>query len=145
MPPTVPENYKGPTAIVTDSGSSVSFGKTALFALTEIDGRTIHNAIRDTRIASEGMGAAMNMRFTERPLATHNMKVKLVGTHQTGAPIHEMMARMAGTFFRTEGITTFKPVEGHAYTVTGTLVKEQSCVWIMDNSSQEAVTEKLCN
>jgi hypothetical protein len=71
-------------------------------------------------------------------------KVKLVGTHQTAAPIHEMASRMAGSFFSVEGVVDFKPVEGRKYIVTGELKKDRSCVWIQEDGVSQPTTEKAC-
>ncbi len=78
------------------------------------------------------------------PAPVRPMRLKLVGTHQTGAPIHEMASKMAGTFFSVDGYVEFKPVEGTTYQVTGELKKERSCVWIVDAATKNAVTEKVC-
>lgn len=72
------------------------------------------------------------------------MKVKLVGTHQTAAPIHEIASRMSGTFFSVEGVVEFKPLERHRYEVTGELMKQRSCVWVADATTAEPATEKVC-
>ena len=70
--------------------------------------------------------------------------MKLIGTHQTAAPIHEIASRMAGTFFSVEGVVDFNPVEGRGYEITGDLKKDKSCVWIADVESKQPVTEQVC-
>jgi hypothetical protein len=140
----VPEGYKGPTVQLSDSGFSESGGKGVFFSAIAVDGREIENSLRETRGASYGKGFSLSSRYTSREVPVTPMKVKLIGTHQTGAPIHEMAARMAGTFFSVEGVADFKPAEGRSYVVTGELKKEQSCVWIEDMQSKQASTEKVC-
>lgn len=143
--PPVPEGYKGPTVQLSDSGFSESSGKGGFFSATALDGREVQNSLRETREASYGQGFSLSSRYTSRRVPVTPMKVKLVGTHQTAAPIHEMAARMAGTFFSVEGIADFKPTEGRSYVVTGELKKEQSCIWIMDSETKQPASEKICN
>lgn len=72
------------------------------------------------------------------------MRVKLVGTHKTAAPIHEIAGRLAGTFFSVEGIVEFKPVEDNRYIVTGELTKERSCVWIAEETTKAPSSDRIC-
>ncbi len=142
--PSVPEGYKGPVVRLEDTGYPDGSGKAAFFAALSIDGIDIDNSLRQTRMASSGQGFHLSPRHIVRDVPVRPMKVKLTGTHQTAAPIHEMAARMAGTFFSVEGTVDFKPVEGKYYSVNGELKKEQSCVWIEDAHSKELRTEKVC-
>lgn len=140
----VPEGYNGPVVQLADTGRQGSGGKAEFFSAVEIDGREIQNSLRETRSASYGRGFALSSRYTTRDLPVIPMKIKLIGTHQTAAPIHEIASRMAGTFFSVEGVVDFKPTEGHRYVVTGELKKERSCVWIAEADSSQLVTEKAC-
>jgi hypothetical protein len=142
--PSVPESYKGPTVVLLDSGQQDSGGKGVFFAAVAIDGKDIENSLRETRGASYGKGFALTSLYTARLIPVQAMKVKLVGTHQTAAPIHEIAARMAGTFFSVEGIVSFNPVAERSYVVLGELSKEKSCVWIADSKTDEVATEKVC-
>lgn len=140
----VPEGYTGPVVPLADTGRQEDGSKGQFFAALEIDGREIQNAIRETRMASNGQGFSLSSRYTTRDVPVRAMKVKLIGTHQTAAPIHEIASRMAGTFFSVEGVADFTPVPGHRYIVTGELAKERSCVWIADTESSAAATDKIC-
>ena len=140
----VPEDYKGPVVEVADTGKQEDGSKGQFFVLEEIDGKRIENAVYESRAASYGKGATLTSRYTVRNVPTRPMQVKLVGTHQTGAPIHEIASKMAGTFFRVEGVVEFKPAEGNRYQVTGELTKEKSCVWIADAMTKQPSTEKVC-
>ena len=71
------------------------------------------------------------------------MKLKLRGTHITGAPIHARFSQAAGTFFSVEGTVEFTPSPGGYYEVKGELKKEGSSVWIEDARTDERVTEKI--
>ena len=140
----VPAEYKGPVVQLSDTGASESGSKARFFAALEIDGNAVRNSLRETRSASHGQGFSLTAKYTTRNVPVRPMKVKLIGSHQTAAPIHEMASRMAGTFFSVEGIVDFKPVEGKRYEITGELKKERSCVWIADAETKAEATEKVC-
>jgi hypothetical protein len=140
----VPDDYKGPIAQLADTGKRESGSKGQFFAALEIDGSAIKNALQQTRAASYGKGPVLTPRYTARDIPARPMKVKLIGTHQTAAPFHEMASRMAGTFFSVEGVVDFTPKVGLRYVVTGALMKENSCVWIAESDSKQSVTEKVC-
>jgi len=141
----VPDDYKGPVVLLSDTGTQETGSKGQFFAALEIDGNAIQNAIRETRGASYGKGPVLTSRYTSRDLPARPMKVKLIGTHQTAAPIHEMASRMAGTFFSVEGVVDFRPTEGRRYQVLGELTKDKSCVWIADTESKQPSSEKVCS
>lgn len=145
LPDPVPAGYKGPIVSLADTGAIESMGKARFFALMEIDGNEVMNSIRETRIASHNQGFIITPRYTARNIPVRPMKVKLFGTHQTAAPIHEIASRMAGAFFSINGIANFNPVEGKRYEVTGELKKELSCVWIADADTKTEATEKICS
>jgi hypothetical protein len=140
----VPEGYSGPVVSLADSGVSESGSRGRIFAVTEIDSASIENSLRQTRIASHGQGFSLSLRQTTRVVPVRPAKLTLVGTHVTAAPIHEMAARIAGTFFSIDGTVDFKPVQGKAYEVTGELTKESTCVWVADVETKQPVTEKVC-
>ena len=137
----LPKDYKGPYAMLSDSGFREGGTKAQFFVAYEVDGRTIHNAIFASRSASQGQGFALTTVNVTRQVAPGAQKVKLVATHQTAAPIHEIASRAAGTFFSVEGVVDFDPVEGGIYTVRGELKKEGSSVWIEDDRNRKPVTE----
>lgn len=137
----VPPGHVGPTAQVADSGRAEDGSKAQMFVLMEVDGKTIDNSIFETRRASEGRGFSLTPRVVSRALPATPTKVKLVGTHQTAAPIHEIASRAAGTFFSVEGVVDFTPVAGGSYVVKGELKKEGSSVWIEDTATNRPATE----
>lgn len=142
--PTIPVDYRGPTATLTDTGYQESSYKAAFFSLVELDGRTAQNSLRETRHASAGLGSTLVLRYTARDIPVSARTFKVIGTHETAAPIEELASRAAGTFFSIEGLVSFVPREGWKYIVTGSLAKENSCVWIAEAESKAPVTEKVC-
>lgn len=126
----IPENYAGPIATVADSGQSEDSTKAQIFALTEIDGHSIRDSFLISHQSSYGMGSLLRLELTERQVPAHAMKVKIRGSHATGAPIHELMSRAAGTFFEVEGVVDFTPQADKRYQVVGRLSQHDSSVWI---------------
>lgn len=139
----VPQGYTGPTAFLADSGFSEDGTKAQFFALLEVDGQSVDNTIFASRRASYNQGFALTTAYIQRPVPAQKMQVKLIGTHQTAAPIHELVSRAAGTFFSVEGVVEFIPEPGNSYVVAGELKKEGSSVWIEEASTKRVVTNKI--
>jgi hypothetical protein len=142
--PSIPDSYTGPRATLQDTGTSEDGSKARVFAALELDGQAVQNSLRETRMASQGRGFSLSPRYTTREIPARPVKLKLIGTHVTAAPIHEIASRTAGTFFSVEGDVTFTPEAGRTYFVTGELAKDRSCVWIEDRSTNSPVVQKIC-
>ncbi len=141
----VPENYNGPLVKLADTGYLERGGRGVFFTAVEINEKSINNASRETRLASQGGGFGLTPVFTTRDVPVLSMQVKLSGGHQSAAPIQAILLSAAGEHLSVEGVVTFKPSEGRSYFVTGELKKEKSCIWIADTTSKQPVTEKICN
>jgi len=139
----VPDGYTGPVAEVADSGTPGDGKKSTAFALMEVDGNSIDNSFRASASASYGRGLALTTLYVARPVPAKPMKVRLKGSHMTGAPIHAMVSQMAGTFFSVEGVVDFTPAPGGRYVVMGELKKGASSVWIEDRATGLPVTGKI--
>jgi hypothetical protein len=136
----VPPDYKGPTAVIRDTGFKENSTKAQLFAVTAVDGNRIGNAFGSTAAASYGAGAFITAVYPERKVPIRQMKLTLLGSHATGAPINELASKMAGTFFSVEGTVDFLPEANHVYLVKGDLKKEKSSVWVEDMVTGKPVT-----
>lgn len=136
----VPKGHTGPTATVRDTGMVEDGTKARMFALMEVDGQNVMNAFWASASTSRGKGPVLIPTYTERAVPVRPMKVLLRGSHATGAPVHELASRMAGTFFSVEGTVDFLPEADHTYVVTGDLKKERSSVWIEDAATGKPVT-----
>jgi hypothetical protein len=139
----VPDNYAGPKASLTDTGIREDGSKAQVFVLEEIDGKQILNSINASAGASYGQGFSLTTKFVSRDIPAQPMKVKLKGTHITGAPIQALFSQVAGTFLSVEGTIDFSPVDGGDYAVTGKLEKGASSIWIEDIKTHAPVTEKI--
>lgn len=136
----VSKEYTGPIATLRDTGISESESKAQIFAALEIDGNQIINAFGASAYASQGRGNNLITMFPERKVKAVPMKVKLHGSHATGAPIAAIASQVAGTFYSVEGVVDFSPKPGGKYIVRGELRKEKSTVWIEDVETGEPVS-----
>ena len=141
--PAVPDGYSGPTARVSDSREYENGGKAAFFVLAAINGRPIDTSLEASRRASYNKGFSLSAQYIERQIPVEPMKVKLIGTHQTAAPIHEIFSRLGGYFQSVEGVVDFNPVPNGNYIVKGELSPNGSAVWIENRDNGERVTEKV--
>jgi len=141
--PAVPDGYPGPTARVSDSREYENGGKAAFFVLAAINGRPIETSLEASRRASYGKGFSLSAQYIERQVPAEPMKVKLIGTHQTAAPIHEIFSRIGGYFQSVEGVVDFAPAANGNYIVKGELSPNGSSVWIENRDTSERVTEKV--
>ncbi len=139
----VPDGYTGPVAQLGDSGIQLSGGKGELYYVASINGNQIENARTATGRASYGRGFSLTMDRVWRPVKIEPMKLKIVGTHVTAAPIHEIASRAIGEFFSVEGEVEFTPVAGKEYLVVGELTKAQASVWVQDQETKQSVTKKI--
>ena len=139
----VPEGYTGPTARITDSGHQESSGTGRLFYVESIDGNRIRNVRIATAENSHGQGFRLSIGGARRDVPIQKLRLKLVGTHVTAAPIHEMASRAIGEFFSVEGEIDFTPAAGKSYEVVGELTKQSASVWIEDVETKQPVTAKV--
>ncbi len=139
----VPEGYKGPVAIVSDSREYENRGKAAFFVLAAVNGKPIETSLDATRKASYGKGFSLSAMYIEREVPAEPMKVTLLGTHETAAPIHELLSRAGGHFQSVEGVVNFAPSPNIKYIVKGELSPDGTSVWIEVLQTGERVTEKI--
>lgn len=139
----VPEGYKGPTAVIKDSGFKEDETTAQIFALVEVDGHIVENAFGASVEASRGRGFSLTARYVTREVPAVPMKLKLRGAHTAGAPIQEMISRATGIFFSVEGVVDFTPEPDRWYVVNGELKKDGSSIWIEDEKTGQPVTRKI--
>jgi hypothetical protein len=139
----IADDFTGPRATLADDGFAEDQSKGQLFYVEAIDGKAIDNARRATAEATRNRGFDLRIKLVSREVPARPMKVKLVATHKTAAPIDELTGRVARTHFSVEGVVDFTPSEGRRYVVNGELDPEGSSVWIEDAESHEVATEKV--
>lgn len=141
--PSVPADYKGPTVALTDYYIPEERSKAQLFYVDAVDGKQIESSLVASRRATSGQGFSVSMVALTRQVPVQPLRLKLIGTHFIGAPIHELASRAAGTFYSVEGELSFTPVEGRSYFVKGQLQKTGSFACIADASTEQCVSDKL--
>lgn len=140
----VPQGYVGPIATIRDTGGYVDhWTKGQIFSVTEVDGQRIMNSFWASDKASRGQGFTVNLELQDRLVPVKPMTVKLRGSHITGAPIHAIASKAAGTYFTVEGVVSFSPKADTLYLVKGELARGGSSVWIEEESTGTIVTEKV--
>ena len=140
----VPEGYAGPVAKVRDTGSYVDgYTKGQIFSLMEVDGQKIKDSFMASNKQSYGQGFTLTLDIQNRLVPIKPMSVKLRGSHITGAPIHAIASKAAGTYFTVEGIVNFTPRPDTLYLVKGELKSGASSVWIEEAESGTIVTDKV--
>ncbi|MES2208111.1 MAG: hypothetical protein V4525_15110 [Pseudomonadota bacterium] len=137
----IPKDYAGSVVEVSDTGIAEGRTKAQFFVLAEVDGKQVNNSLNATRSRSHGQGFMLTLQYVTHQLPMKPQKVKLLGTHQTGAPIHEIVSQLRGTFFTVSGEVEFNPQENHRYIVTGVLKEEGSSIWIEDANTKERATD----
>ena len=92
--PTVPAGYTGPTAQLRESGAMqgpVSGGQ--LFYVAAIDGKEVYSSFTRTTKEQKGQGPTLqSMSYVSHTLPALPMRLKLVGTTVTGAPITALLS-----------------------------------------------------
>lgn len=139
----VPDGYTGPVAQLGDSAVQLGMGKGELYYVEAINGNPIENARNATGRASYGRGFSLTTSIVWRPVKIELMRLKLVGTHVTAAPIHEIASRAIGEFFSVDGEVEFTPEKGKEYRVVGVLTKQSAEVWVQDDETKLPVTRKI--
>ena len=142
--PQAPE-IQGPSASISDHGFPEDGFKAHLFYVRAFDGEPVRSSAQASRAAGYGGGFRTSLRYVEHRVPIKPLRVALVGTHVTGAPIHELALRASGEFLRVEGEVTFTPVEGGEYFVKGELQKSGSYVCIADARTEQCVTQQVTN
>ncbi len=138
----VPEGYTGSTASIHDTSTYETSSKGQIFYVNTIDDNTVKNARSATAQASYGKGFRLTTATVTRDVRTVPIRLNIVGTHVTAAPIHEFASRAIGAFFTVSGDVTFTPEKNKNYYVRGSLSKEVASVWIEDGDSK-LVSEKI--
>ena len=136
----IPTGYEGPIAAIGEDGSYEESSRGKLFYVESIDGKRVESGLALTRRATANLGFRVILQYAVHQVPAKPLRIKIVGTHVTGAPIHEIAARAAGTFYSVEGEIDFTPEADGAYFVTGQLEKGTSTVWIAEVKTKKRVS-----
>jgi hypothetical protein len=141
---TVPESfvadYAGAKAFLGDHWERISDGKGSLCYVSEIDGVTVERtAASETRKMSDGKGFSLTLASSGRDIKAKPTKLKIVATHVTAAPIHEIASRAMGQFWSIEKTVQLNAEAGKQYRVAGNLEADKQDVWIVETGSTTRV------
>lgn len=125
----LPDDYAGQTAVVKDSHANyveadgMKFEHVELYAMMELDGKIIRNAIGSTTGASVNAGQ-MRIIGGERRVPIKTMKVGL------RAFVYYPSLFTKNFVHDTRRTVSFTPAAGETYVVRGRLAESDSDVWI---------------
>lgn len=138
--PSVPDSYRGPTALLEDSAKTYSGKKADFFVAEELDGLKIDTSLHATVRANQGKGMYMTPAFISRQMiAGKPVKVAIRARTHYAAPILEL----TGTVYQVKGVLEFTPEPEGRYVVRGELGKAYSAVWIEDLATNQVVGKKI--
>lgn len=128
-------------AYLRESGDFQTRSKGQLFHLAAVHGKDVHSSRERTADANHGNGPALaGLKFVQHTLEPGKpVRLKLVGTQITGAPIHALALMATGKLESVEREVEFTPVAGRDYRVAGLLRGSESDVWIEDADTRERV------
>ena len=123
----ITEDYKGPTAIVSESSFFESRTKYQSFALTHIDGKLVRSV-------------SGNAGPVTRAVPARLMKVTLNALIGFTFPYMTLSAIATGSLWSVAGEFDFTPEPGKRYVVKGEIREKGSSVWIEELDSGKIVT-----
>jgi hypothetical protein len=135
----VPQDYHGPTALISDSTYVYSSRRADFFYVEAIDGRPVDNALERTARDNRGHGLAFTPEGKDRPVEVKQTVFHIAGRTHYAAPILEM----TGTAYLVDGDVNFSPVAGEAYVIKGSLGPDYSAVWIENKNTGAQMGNKL--
>lgn len=103
----------------------------------------MRNAASASTAASSGQGFRLTTVDVDRQVPIRPMKLRLVGAHQTAAPIHGIFSMLSGGMQRVDGEIDFVPQPGRGYYVTGELKPDASTVWVQDAVTHQPATARV--
>jgi hypothetical protein len=138
--PSIPENYRGPRALLEDSATTHSGSKADFFVVEEIDGAKVDNSLNATLRANQGRGMSMTPTFINRALvADKPIKVGIKGRTHFAAPI----LALTGTVYQVKGAVEFTPRANGKYIVRGEFGEKYSTIWVEDAATSQPVGNRI--
>lgn len=133
--PTMPEDYRGPTATIQDTEHRIDRGTANLFYLESIDGKRINTSRTESLRASYGQGDVLDTVLLKNWVPARRQVFTIVGRTTYAMP----MRAMTGTVYEIRGDITFAPEGGRSYVVRGHLSESGSKVWLEERVSGKII------
>jgi len=128
--PSIPIDYVGEKATLSDSYSNHEGSTAHFYVLTKIDGRSMENSGYRTRVNNQGRGFNMTPYMVSRETTIDEHVFTVAGFVQFATDAQGMF----GDSMLVVKNVTFKPEANETYTVKGELNKNDSNVWIEDKN-----------
>lgn len=133
--PTMPEDYRGPTATIQDTEHRIDRGTANLFYLESIDGKRINTSRTESLRASYGQGDVLDTVLLKNWVPARRQVFTIVGRTTYAMP----MRAMTGTVYEIRGDITFAPEGGRSYVVRGDLSESGPKVWLEERVSGKII------
>jgi len=134
----IPDEYVGPTAIVSDSMKRISDTKVIFFYLDKISKRRIETSADKTYQRNHGRGIWLDPIVIDRKIPAQESDFVIGGHTYHAMPILSLFGRN----LEISGKVHFRPEPEKKYIVKGVLGTEYSAVWIED-AEGNFVTKKI--
>lgn len=143
--PQVPRPGAGvPAAQLNDRVTEDDDGSNSrVFAVLELDGVPVRNALLHSRTLGWGAGAGFAPYLVARFIEAKPVKVRIAGRYVYGAPIQGVLRELRGNNAAIEGVVELQPQADKVYRVNGSLVKGHVALWIEDFDTGLPVTRTL--
>lgn len=135
----VPENYQGEISIIGSSEKRHSSGKSDLFYLSKVNGKTIENTLGATRSATYGQGFYLTTKLLKTNVPSEEAVFSIIGRTEHAAPIQAFSDEV----YEVKGDITFRPEANKEYVVKGILGGSYSAVWIELKETGDVIQQKI--
>lgn len=131
--------HEGAWGLIQDTSSRVSGSRVELYYIERIDGQMIDNTATATASSNYGRGLSVDAVTKVHRVPARKMKLTLVAETYNAAPVLALLRKD----FVARAEIEFEPQPDTFYEVRGELKEGRCSVWLVDQDSGAAVTEKL--
>lgn len=139
----VPKEHAGPTVNVADTVVRESPGVLRVFALSQVDGQNVYNAVGASANLSGARALTLDDSAVSRAVEARPLKVTLQAQHMAAAFAGFGLLAQGKWYGVHRGEVAFNPVPGHRYRVNGSMDPVEVAAWIEDADTGERVTNKI--
>ncbi|EIN9358086.1 TPA: hypothetical protein I7234_22855 [Vibrio vulnificus] len=128
--PSVPTGYVGPQVTLSDTSSNSEVSSADIFIVFKLDGKLIDHSIRQTILATDGMGSFLKEKIIDRPVPARKTEVSVFARRVYASAAAGLLS--GDDLESIEKVITVDFIEGHRYEVRGELKSKDSEIWIVD-------------
>lgn len=137
--PSVPPDYTGPLAHLTDSVTPRDTRSADFFYVSRIGDFPVDDSIAATEGSNRAAGLDKKPVVIERDVPAQPAIFTINGTTRYAAP----MLAFTNPAYEISGQVNFTPAANHAYVVKGQLSEAYSAVWIEDQETGAVIGSKI--